>query len=95
MYESIEELPDSVRDPLPEEAQEIYLEAYNRSWKMYDEQSGGDMGRESVANRDGWAAVRREYTKDEETGEWFPAGEKPEETEEEEGGILDELEGVI
>jgi len=94
MYENVEELPDSLRDRLPEEAQAVYLEAYNRSWEMYDEESGGDMGQESVANRDGWAAVRREFYKHEDTGTWYREGEEPEEPEEE-GGLLGKLEDVV
>lgn len=96
MYESKKELPDTVRDVLPEEAQEIYLEAFNRSWEMYDEEETGQMSREAVANRDGWAAVKRDYTRDDETGKWYPAGEVPEESEEEEEeGLLDKLGDVV
>jgi cation transport regulator len=96
MYESIDELSDTVRDVLPREAQEVYLEAYNTSWEMYDQETSGPMTQEAVANRDGWAAVKREFTKDEETGKWYPAWEVPEEAEEEEeGGILDQLGDIV
>lgn len=95
MYESIEELPDTVREVLPEEAQEIYVEAFNASWELYDEEQAGEMSQEAVANRDAWAAVKRDYTRDDETGKWHPAGEVPEHEEEEEGGILDTLEDVV
>jgi len=96
MYESINELPDTVKNVLPPEAQDVYLEAFNRSWEVYDEEQSGPMSQEAVANRDAWSAVKREYTKDEETGKWYPAGEVPEhEEEEEEGGLLDELEDIL
>jgi len=92
MYESIDELPDSVSDVLPEEAQELYVEAYNRSWELHDEEKSGGMSQEAEANRDAWSAVKREYTRDDETGKWHPAGEVPEhEDGEEEGGILDKI----
>lgn len=95
MYESIDELPDVVRDVLPEEAQELYLEGYNTSWEMYDEEQS-EMSQEAVANRDGWATVKREFTKHDETGKWYPAGEVPEEPEgKEEEGLLDKLEDIV
>lgn len=90
MYESIEELPSTVKDVLPKEAQEIYLEAFNKSWESYEDAEWNDMSQDAVANRDGWTAVRREFVKDEETGEWFAEAEAPEDVEEEEG-ILDKL----
>jgi cation transport regulator len=96
MYESTDELPDTVQDVLPKGAQELYLDAFNASWEMYDEETAGEMSQEAVANRDGWAAVKREYTRDDETGKWYPAGEVPEEGEEEEDeGLLDKLGDVL
>lgn len=96
MYESMDELPDVVREELPEEAQELYMKGYNASWEMYEEEQAGDMSQEAVANRDGWAAVKREFTKDDETGKWYPAGEVPEEGEqEEEEGLLDKLGDIV
>jgi len=97
MYESIRELPDTVTDVLPDEAQEIYLEAYNKSWDMYDEEQAGEMSQEAVANRDAWAAVKRQYTRHEKTGHWYPEGELPEEGEEgaEEGGLIDTLQDMV
>ncbi len=93
MYESIGELPDTIRDVLPREAQEIYLEAYNKSWENYDKERSSAMSQEAVANRDGWTAVKRELEKDEETGKWYPAGEVPERDEAgEEEGVLGGLE---
>ncbi len=95
MYESIEELPDTVRDVLPPEAQEAYLEGFNASWESYDEEKTSEMTQEAVANRDAWAAVKRQFTEDPETGKWYPAGEVPEHVEErgeeEEEGLFDIL----
>ncbi|MFW6135431.1 MAG: ChaB family protein [Chloroflexota bacterium] len=98
MYESIQDLPDTVRDVLPPEAQEAYLEGFNASWESYDEEKTSEMTQEAVANRDAWAAVKREFTQDPESGKWYPAGEVPEHVqerleaeEEEEGGLFDLL----
>jgi cation transport regulator len=95
MYESKVELPETVKKVLPEEAQEVYLEAYNASWDLYDEEQAGQMSQEAVANRDAWAAVKNDFTKDEDSGKWYPAGEVPEEAEEEDEGILDTLEDIV
>ena len=96
MYESMDELPETVQKVLPTEAQEVYLEAFNRSWELYDEDQAGEMSQEAVANRDAWAAVKRDYTRDDETGKWHPAGEVPEHDEEEEDeGLLDKLGDMV
>jgi cation transport regulator len=93
-YESINDLPETLQDILPEEAQQIYLEAYQKSYDRYKEERGGQATRESVAHRDGMAAVKREYVHDEETGNWYPKGEEPSE-EEGDKGVLDELKALV
>ncbi len=62
-YKSVDELPDSVRDHLPEHAQEIYRAAFNSAWDEY----AHDEGR---AHKVAWAAVKNDYEKDEKTGDW-------------------------
>ena len=71
-YKNLSDLPDSVRDNLPKHAQEIYQAAYNSAWDQYadpDERRGDD-SREEVAHKVAWAAVKKVYKKDEESGEW-------------------------
>jgi cation transport regulator len=60
-YATIEELPDSVRDSLPEHAQEVYKEAFNSAWSQYADPDGqsGEAGREETAHRVAWRAVER------------------------------------
>ena len=74
-YATIEELPDSVRDHLPEHAQDIYEEAYNSAWDQYAEPEDrrGDAGREETAHRVAWAAVKDSYKKDAD-GRWRKQG---------------------
>lgn len=60
-YESIDDLPPSVRAHLPLHAQEIYLAAFNSAWEQYA--SRGPSGRESMAHRVAWAAVKHSYEK--------------------------------
>jgi cation transport regulator len=62
-YRSTRELPESVRDNLPDHAQEIYQSAYNSAWDEY----GKD---EERAHRVAWGAVKRDYEKDGDSGDW-------------------------
>ncbi len=62
-YKTINELPESVREHLPKHAQEIYLAAFNNAYEEY----GHD---EERAHRVAWAAVKKQYEKDEKTGKW-------------------------
>ena len=71
-YKSKNELPDSVKDNLPEHAQEIYREAYNSAWEQYKdpEDRRGDASREETSHRVAWSAVKEKYEKDEKSGKW-------------------------
>jgi len=69
-YDSNEELPENVKNALPEGAQEIYRKAFNSAWDQYadPEDRKGDASREEVAHRVAWSAVKDEYEKTD--GEW-------------------------
>lgn len=71
-YDSKSELPENVRDSLPEHAQEIYREAFNSAWEQYSdpEDRRGDQSREATAHQVAWSAVKETYGKDEVSGEW-------------------------
>lgn len=58
-YRSNLDLPPGVRLHLPEAAQAIYREAFNRAWRSYD----GHARQEEIAHRIAWAAVKRRYVK--------------------------------
>jgi cation transport regulator len=64
------ELPDSVKDNLPEHAQDIYRESYNSAWDQYKNpaERRGDASREETSHRVAWAAVKEKYEK--RNGEW-------------------------
>ncbi|MBI4219330.1 MAG: ChaB family protein [Chloroflexi bacterium] len=64
-YRTTAELPDSVKNNLPQKAQEIYMEAYNSAWDRYDkpEERRGDATREDTAHKVAWAAVKQKYEK--------------------------------
>ena len=53
------DLPPSVRGHLPEHAQDIFREAFNRAYAEHE----GDLRQEEAAFRIAWAAVKRRYEK--------------------------------
>jgi cation transport regulator len=58
-YATIEDLPPSVRDHLPEHAQEIFMAAFNNVFQSH----ASDPRQEEIAHRIAWAAVKRSYVK--------------------------------
>lgn len=70
-YDRKRDLPDQVRDNLPEQAQTIYRKAFNAAWKQYapPDTRRGDAGLEETAHRVAWAAVGKVYAKNAQ-GEW-------------------------
>lgn len=69
-YEDISNLPESVKNSLPEHAQEIYKEAFNNAWQEYasTESRRGNASREETAHKVAWNAVKQKYEKDD--GHW-------------------------
>ena len=61
-YSKRSELPDSVKDNLPDHAQGIYKEAFNSAWDEYNHE-------EERAHRVAWGAVKKEYHKNDD-GKW-------------------------
>ena len=74
-YESINNLPKIVRN-LPKPAKTLYLKAFNSAWDEYA-QSENEVLREKAAQEAAWSAVKGEYEKDEDTGEWVKIGDEP------------------
>ncbi len=70
-YDTIAELPDSVKDNLPKHAQEIYKEAYNSAYDQYSDPDDrqGDKSRDETAHSVAWAAVKKKYEKNSK-GKW-------------------------
>jgi cation transport regulator len=71
-YKTIGDLPDSIRNHLPEHAQEIYREAFNHAWEEYADpkKRRAPSSLEEVTHKVAWAAVKKQYEKDEKTGVW-------------------------
>lgn len=70
--QSIEDLPESVRNVLPQHAQEIYQEAHNNALEQYKDpkKRRGHASLEETAHKVAWAAVKEKYAKDEKSGKW-------------------------
>jgi cation transport regulator len=71
-YPKRSDLPDGVKDNLPAHAQDIYMEAYNSAWDDYKDPDDrrDDATREETAHRVAWAAVKKKYEKDDDSGKW-------------------------
>jgi len=70
-YKKLTDLPDQVKNALPKHGQEIYQAAYNNAWDQYKDPSDrkDDSTREETAHKVAWAAVKKEYKKND-TGDW-------------------------
>ena len=60
-YDKLTDLPDRVRNNLPNHAQEIYKEAFNSAEDQY--------GEDDRAHRVAWSAVENKYEKNDQ-GNW-------------------------
>jgi len=72
-YNATKDLPEAVRNVLPDHAQEIFMKAANAAWEKYKdpkERRDPKESREEVAYKIAWAAVERVYSKDPKTGKW-------------------------
>lgn len=71
-YESIQALPEQLRQNLPLRAQQIYREAFNAAWRQYVDfhADAHPVALEEAVTRSAWAAVRRHYQRDTATGRW-------------------------
>ncbi len=67
-----EDLPESVKNVLPNHAQEIYREAHDHALEQYKDpkKRRGDASLEETAHKVAWAAVKEKYEKNEKTGKW-------------------------
>lgn len=75
-YKTNSDLPDSVRNVLPAQAQTIFRKVYNNAWDAYKdpEKRRGHESHEEVANKVAWNAVRQQFEKDDASGKWKPRG---------------------
>jgi cation transport regulator len=72
-YETVKQLPVTIRDVLPEKAKEIYRKAYNQAWAKYARDAHGGLNQQGLAHQQAWMAVKREYVFD--LDQWHRIGE--------------------
>jgi cation transport regulator len=92
-YKTKSDLPETLRAVLPDDAQEVYLHAYQEAWDDYEEGEGG-MTRSAMASQVAWRLVKKEYVQDKKSGAWYKVGEGPD-VEDEEKGIVDRLKDAL
>lgn len=71
-YKTNVDLPDSVKNHLPEHAQSIYREAFNHAHEEYKNPSkrrDHDTPLEEICHKVAWSAVKKGYVKKED-GNW-------------------------
>lgn len=76
-YNNKTDLPDSVRNVLPDHAQDIYKEAFNNAYDEYKDpkKRQDNIDREEVAHRVAWSAVKQKYQKGSDK-KWHPRSKK-------------------
>jgi cation transport regulator ChaB len=76
-YENQDDLPATLTHVLPDDAQKVYLETYNRAWDDYDQETTDDMSRHSVAHRQAWATIEQVFERHPNSGNWQRKDEQP------------------
>lgn len=93
-YQSKSELPETLRRTLPDDAQTVYMNAYNAALRDDTPTPGGELSTESAAHAVAWQAVEREYERSGVDGKWYRKGEAPTEEEHEEG-LIDRIKNLF
>ncbi|MGZ7108563.1 MAG: ChaB family protein [Methanobacterium sp.] len=70
-YDKNKDLPQEVKEHLPDHAQDIYREAFNSAWDQYKnpKERRGNESREAVSHKVAWSAVEKKYHKGK-SGKW-------------------------
>jgi cation transport regulator len=90
-YETVKQLPVTIRDTLPDKAQEIYRKAYNQAWEEFDKEDHRGLNQQGLAHQQAWMAVGQEYVFD--LDQWHLKGETVERKVPE--GILDKIKSLF
>jgi cation transport regulator len=72
-YETVKQLPVTIRDVLPDQAKEIYRKAYNQAWEEYDQDAHMGLDQRGLAHQQAWMAVKHDYVFD--LDQWHRRGE--------------------
>ena len=93
-YQDRSQLPETLKQTLPPEAQTIYVDAYNSALRSDTPTPGGELSSESAAHAVAWQAVEQEYVQNDGDGKWYRKGEEPSE-EEQESGLIDKIKNIF
>lgn len=77
-YASTNDLPRTLQETLPAEAQAIYLQTYNRVWDEQTELGDNAPKRSRVAHQMAWDAINEQFTlvRQDEGSQWRRKGEE-------------------
>lgn len=67
-YSTVAELPETIQNELPEQAQEIYRAAYNLTIEKHHADHN-DRELQAIADKAAWQRVQMDYERDD-TGKW-------------------------
>lgn len=90
-YETVKQLPVTIRDVLPEEAKEIYRKAYNQAWEEFAQEDHRGLNQQALAHQQAWGAVKKEFVFD--LDQWHHIGETVERKAPE--GLLDKIKSLF
>lgn len=77
-YKSINDLPRTLQETLPPEAQSIYVDSYNETWNQYAALGKDEATCATAAHQIAWDAVNRQFTfvKSDQHSQWVRKGEE-------------------
>lgn len=71
-YKTIDDLPMPIKETMPREAQEIYLNAHQRFWREEEVEEARIQNKVERVHRSAMDIVKGKYEQDEDTGYWRP-----------------------
>jgi cation transport regulator ChaB len=88
--------PRSLSNLYPVEAQKIYIETYKQSMAIHAAETKNGLSVESMASRDAWDAVQREFVQDPVTHKFHRVGEQVVDTSQtDKRSLLDKVKGLF
>jgi cation transport regulator ChaB len=98
-YQSKADLPETLQTALPDEAQTVYINAYNEAEAMMarnEQASTGGLPTASAAHAVAWEAVEEQFEQNEKDGTWYRKGEGGQSLDTEiTGGLLDRIKNLF
>jgi cation transport regulator len=78
-YTNVKDLPQTLQETLPIEAQVVYVEAYNRIWEQYATVTRDAAMLPTLAHQQAWDEMTRQFifVKGNEKSQWVRKGEEP------------------